>query len=390
MKIALMHFHKYPNPDYKNTVISLRQQGHRVWLGQVNSIGDFEWSDGNGSIESIPRFYSARKSHISSLTNRYHAWRFIRLIRSFLLANRPDIVQINPSTLAWMIPLGMPHAIKFIFDVKQINMGVKSTLASRLRDWLLGISWWFTARFIYDHACFDYPLAARRILGKDWSRWGTSIPVGIDASMLALSIPPFSLDPSQPVCFLYIGAINRFRELDLLLHAIQCVAASTDQFRVDLIGPDNAGGYYQALISQLNIGHVVAIKAPIQYSEVPQVMTKYHVGLAYNPARPTWNFQPTIKILEYCAVGLPIISTDVRAHHDFVKNEENGFLVKNTVEEWASAMLKLVEDRALLKRVHENSQKMRRGVTHEEVAQMHVQVYQKLISPAGISGSLAP
>jgi glycosyltransferase involved in cell wall biosynthesis len=388
MRIVLIHFNKSPNPDYTNTVSSLRRKGHQVWLGQVNSDGIFEMVDGSGVVKTISRTQRGKKSFISPLTDRLHTWQFFKLIRMFLRSVDPDIVQVNPVTLCWLIPIGMPRSIKFIFDVKQINMGVKPTLGSRLKDWSLGASWWFTGRFIYDYACFDYPLAAKRLFGQDWARWATSIPVGIDTAMLEAPSDPYNLSPSQPVRLVYIGAINRFRELELLFYAIQRVAASTDQFRVDFIGPDKADGFYQALVRELGIDHVVTIKAPIHYSQVPQVLQQYHVGLAYNPARPTWDFQPTIKILEYRAIGLPIISTNVRAHHDFVIDGENGYLVNNSANEWADAILRLVEDRTLLKSTQENSQKMRRGVTHEEVAQMHEQVYRQLIAPEALSSSL--
>lgn len=351
MHIAFIHFYENPNPDYPNTVASLRACGHQVWLGQVNPGGDFEWSDGMGTVETIPGFHriirSYKKSLFLPLFKRYEQWRFLLRIRQFLKKVNPDIVQVNPDMFAWMIPLGMPQPMKFIFDVKQINMGVKSTLAARVRDWTLGVMWWFAAKFIYDYACFDYPIAAERILGKQWAAHATSIPVGIDQAMLAVVAPPFEPAATTGVRFIYIGTIARFRELELLLHAIHHVAAATDQFCVDLIGPDMADGYYQQLIRELKLEHVVKIKPPIHYREIPQLLTKYHVGLAYNPARPTWDFQPTIKILEYRAVGLPIISTDVRSHHDFVENGKNGFIVKNKAEAWASAMLKFIHDPVL-------------------------------------------
>ncbi len=384
MHIVFVHFYEGPNPDYPNTVASLRQRGHRVWLGQVNAVGDFELSDGEGSCETLPGFHRQLRAYknrrLLPLYKRYAQLRFVLRLRRFLKRVNPEIVQVNPEMFPWLIPLAMPPLMKFIFDVKQINMGVKSTLAARVRDWTLGNIWWFTANFIYDYACFDYPLAAERILGKAWSQRATSIPVGIEPAMLTVATSPFEATKSTDVRFIYIGTIAHFRELELLLHAIRQVAATTDQFSVDLIGPDMADGYYQTLIKELGIDHVVTIKPPIHYREIPELLTKYHVGLAYNPARPTWDFQPTIKILEYRAVGLPIISTDVRSHHDFVENDKNGFLVKNRAEAWASAMLNFIKDPLLLARISITSRKIRRGVTHEEVAARHEEVYQKLLT----------
>lgn len=384
MKIAFVHFYRKPNPDYANTVASIRQRGHTVWLGEVTPNGNFVWSDGTGTMEMMPGFHQAidrQASHpLSPILTRYTVWKFLVSVRQMLRKLNPDIVHINPDSMAWMIPLGMPSTMKFIFDVKQINMGVTPTLTNRIRDWGLGVSWQISARQIYDYACFDYYLAAERIMGPNWTRRSAAIPVGIDRAMLSAQMPTLQLGVEESVRFLYIGSINRFRELELLLNAIQQMASTTSRFQVDFIGPDQTNGYYQDQIDKLQINHVVALKPPVHYSEIPDLLTNYHVGLAYNPARPTWDYQPTIKILEYRAVGLPILSTAVRSHRDFVEEGQNGFLLENKADLWAQAMLRFVEDRALLQQIYATAQQMRRGVTHEEVAERHEQIYEQLLS----------
>lgn len=382
MKIVFVHFYRKPNPDYANTVAGLRQRGHTVWLGEVTPSGEFLWSDGKGNDVRMSGFHQAmdRQSNhlLSPLLTRYTVWQFLQRVRHMIRQIDPDIVQINPDLMAWTIPLGMPRTMKFIFDVKQINMGVRSSLLNRIRDWRLGITWRGTANFVYDYACFDYHLSAERILGKAWKRRASSIPVGIDRAMLTAQMPALNLAEEDAIRFLYIGSINRFRELELLLDAIRTVAQQTDRFHVDFVGPDMSNGYYQKLIDDWQINHVVTLKPAVHYADVPQLLTQYHVGLAYNPARPTWDYQPTIKILEYRAIGLPIISTAVRSHRDFVEEGRNGFLVKNQTQAWATAMLQLIEDRASLHQCYEAAQAMRRGTTHEEVAERHEQLYEQL------------
>lgn len=393
MKIVFVHFYRKPNPDYANTVAGIRRLGHTVWLGEVTPDGDFSWSDGNGNVEIMAGFhreFDRRAEHpLAPLLTRYTVWQFLRRVRRMLRKLDADIVQVNPDSMAWFIPLGMPSSMKFIFDVKQINMGVKPTLSSRLRDWGLGLAWRTTAQWFYDYACFDYYRAAERIMGQMWQERAAAIPVGIDRAMLTAKMPALQLAADEPVRFLYIGSINRFRELELLLEAIRQAAEKSDRFVVDFIGPDMTEGYYQGLIEKLGIGHVAQLKPPVHYSAVPQLLTNYHVGLAYNPARPTWDYQPTIKILEYRAVGLPIISTAVRSHSDFVEEGHNGFLVKNHSEQWAAAMLKLIEDRSHLQTIYATAQAMRRGVTHEEVAERHDEVYRQLTGGAAVAAAVA-
>ncbi|MFZ4083824.1 MAG: hypothetical protein ACOYKN_21545, partial [Pirellula sp.] len=202
-----------------------RRRGHTVWLGEVTSTGEFAWSDGNGNKVTMMGFHQAIDRWIghplSPLLTRYIIWQFLCRVRHMIRELAPDIVQVNPDLMPWLIPLSMPHTIKFIFDVKQINMGVKPTFTNRIRDWGLGMSWRVAAKFVYDYACFDYYLAAERIVGKGRTKFASSIPVGIDEAMLTAKMSALQLGDNQPVRFLYIGSINRFRELERLLDAIR-------------------------------------------------------------------------------------------------------------------------------------------------------------------------
>ena len=84
------------------------------------------------------------------------------------------------------------------------------------------------------------------------------------------------------------------------------------------------------------------MKTAVSYDQVPALLATYDVGLAYVPDRPTWHYQPTIKVLEYRALGLPIISTDVASHREVVEQNVNGILCADTPEAIAQAMYKFI------------------------------------------------
>ena len=50
-----------------------------------------------------------------------------------------------------------------------------------------------------------------------------------------------------------------------------------------------------------------------------------------------------LKVLQYMAAGLPVISANVAANKEAVIDKETGFLV-NSNDEWLAAILQLVDD----------------------------------------------
>jgi glycosyltransferase involved in cell wall biosynthesis len=116
---------------------------------------------------------------------------------------------------------------------------------------------------------------------------------------------------------------------------------------------------------------------------VPAVLASYDVGLAYTPDRPTWHYQPTIKVLEYRALGLPIISTDVASHRQFVEENVNGILCGDAPQAIADAMFKFVANPDFLQQVRINASKMREGCSWLDIAKMYTQnVYSVLLDKA--------
>jgi glycosyltransferase involved in cell wall biosynthesis len=377
MFILLLQMQTDPNPDYANMAAGLRARGHEVWLGMAQPNGELAWGDGARARAVTPGPLPDGLP-ANGLRRRAAYARFWGRLRTLIRTHRPDVVQVDPGAtlLPWLLPVGMPRATRFIFDVKQINLGVRADPIGRLKEWQLVKSWQFCGRAVYDHTLFDYELAAAALLGPRWRRWATVTPVGINPELLQATRPPAR--PDGVLRCVYIGGLSRFRELERLLEAAQLAARQTDRFQIDFVGPDQSAGYYAALIERLGLPQRVRIKPPVPYAAIPQLIAGYDLGLAYNPDRPTWHYQPTIKVKEYRAVGLPILSTDVMAHRDFVEAGVNGLLVPNTPQAWAEALLRFVADPPFYDRCDHNARRMRQGVTIAEVAAMHERVYRAL------------
>jgi glycosyltransferase involved in cell wall biosynthesis len=162
--------------------------------------------------------------------------------------------------------------------------------------------------------------------------------------------------------------------LEQILYAAEQVLRRTGDFRVDFVGTDRAEGFYHDLISNLGLETVVTVRKSVPYQEVAELIAGCDVALAYVPDRPAhWLYHPTLKVLEYRAVGVPILASDNAPNRDLVQDGENGLLVQNTSESLAEGISRFVLDRGFLERCRVNAQEMRQGDTWDDVARMYEQ-----------------
>ncbi len=379
MHIALVHFYSStPTPVYQEVASALRARRHTIWVGTPNQAGDLTWHDGERTVgvQSRPARLPdplLRVPLVASALRRVVSFGFMLRVRAFLRRARPDIVQVNPTLGAWVLPLLMPRQICFILDIRH-GPAESTDLIGKLREWRTIRTWRIWSRFIYDRPCFCHVAAAHRVLGKGWPRGGSVVPVAVDQRFLTLC-PKDSASGSHEnsVQFIYVGTLSRVRRLERILFAVQRMLHETNKFQVVLLGPDRTQGFYHDLVNELKLNSVITIKSPVRYENVPEVVSSYDVALAYVPDVPAWRYQPTLKVLEYRALGMPMIATDIEPSREVVEDGVNGLLVQNSVESLSEGMLRFVNDRDFLKRCEANARMMRRGITWSEVAKMYEQ-----------------
>ena len=130
--------------------------------------------------------------------------------------------------------------------------------------------------------------------------------------------------------------------------------------------------------------NTVPLRPPIAYDRVPETVTAYDVALTIVPeSPPDWQYQPTIKGVEYRALGMPVIATDLPPNRELVSHEVNGLLVSNTADSIAAALLRFISDPAFRTRCRANAQAMRDGPTWDAAATQYMDIYRRLLAPDG-------
>lgn len=378
MHILLAQFYSsQPTPDYDKFAAEMRARGHVVWVGTPNAAGDIEWHNGEAVVATVG---AGRLPLPRPLARRLAKLDRFRRVRRFIAQTAPDVIQVNAFDLFRFLPLAAPRRARYILDVRQINEQHGTGLFGRAKAAWGNRARGFYSRRLFDHTTFLHAAGAQQVLGDDWPRWATIVPMGVDPQFLAAEPPPApAANRARPVSFIYIGRLTRRRRLERILAAADLIRHQTEGFRVVFMGHDASDGYYADVIRRLNLGDRVSIHPPIPYEQVPAAVLTHDVALAYVPELPAdWMYHPTLKVLEYRALGLPIIATDFRPNREVVEDGANGLLIDNTPESIAAAMLRYICDSDFLAHSRATAAARREGLTWDAVATQYLTLYQRL------------
>ncbi len=375
MKIGLLQFYSHaPAPDYAEMSAALRSMGHTVWLATPAPDGALVWSDGEKVIARHERVQNNGDRHgrlpgSQWLGQRLGKFWFILRVRKFLLGAGCDVVQVNPFAYDPVLTIGLPRSTCCILDVRQAGEVGGGGFRGRLRNWKIRVGLRVSARLFFDHSCFATRAAAARVLGPGWQRFGSVHPVGQHPSFLDYQwgqrVPGQNMGR---VRFIYVGSISRVRKLERLLEAVRMLMDRSVGFHLDLMGADHAGGFYQDMAEGLGVREFVRFCDPVPYSQVAAAVSEYDVALAYAPREPDWEVQPTLKVLEFRALGMPIIATESTPNRAVVTDGENGLLVGDDAVSIAGGMLRFINDPGFLQASSMRARAMRHGRTWMEVA----------------------
>jgi len=367
-----------PTPAYDRIASGFRDLGHVVWTGTLNADGALEWHDG---ARIVGTQVTERTNSSGPVAQRLAKFDLFRQARDFIRETRPDVVQINSYNLFRLLPIGMPRPPRFVLDMRQLNEMYGTNLARRAVASLRNHSRKFDSRVSFDRTTFLHEAGAQKVLGDDWRRWATVVPMGVDPHFLAAEHKrPRPVTDDRPVEFIYSGGLTKIRRLERIIEAADQVRRHTDRFRVVFMGHDGSDGHYARMIDQLELDEQVCIRQPVPYRQVPEALLEYDIALAYVPELPLdWQYHPTLKVLEYRALGMPIIASDFRPNRELIEEGINGLLVANSAEDIAQAMLRFIQEPSLLELCRNNARARRDGVTWKNVSRQYINLYQRLL-----------
>jgi glycosyltransferase involved in cell wall biosynthesis len=144
----------------------------------------------------------------------------------------------------------------------------------------------------------------------------------------------------EPVRLVYAGIFLEQRHLLTLARAVRRANEEGMSFILTLYGD---GPFRPALETYAAQGKGVEIEKPIPYDKIPAMLSRAHIGITSLPPSGDVKYEASspLKLFEYMAAGLPVLSTRNRCHTDVVGSGGYAFWAAEPVEEELLAALRL-------------------------------------------------
>ena len=150
---------------------------------------------------------------------------------------------------------------------------------------------------------------------------------------------------------IYIGKMDKTRRLSEMIEAFRLVADQFDQCRLLMIGDGDDRPQLQDLTKRIGLTERVLFTGNVPYDAIPAYLSAADIGLAYIPQTNTYNFQPSLKTLEYRQVGLPQVATATAANRVTVQHGKDGLISNDDAAGYAAAIIELMENQELYRHI---------------------------------------
>lgn len=237
-----------------------------------------------------------------------------------------DVVLVHQMSLLWMMPVKLLRWLRFgpgwgrrpqlVMDTRDLNP-VQGGLKTKLRVW-------FYARMHQlANACADGQTTITQQMAtlvnvpqsKLWGTW----PSGVTPETFA----PATMRRQWPTAdesirLIYIGRLQEERNLLPLCEAVLAANRAGMHFRFTLVGSGPQEAALRAFAE--TSGGAITVLPPVAHADVPDLLGSAHIGVTSLPAVDNLKYQASspVKLFEYMAAGMPILSTANACHTEVV------------------------------------------------------------------------
>lgn len=245
-----------------------------------------------------------------------------------------DFIFFHPVSALWLFPLRLMGRDRplLVMDSRDLLDTNVTTLKARLRNSWERFSYRLAAKIIDGQTAITPRLA--NLVGippeQLWGIWPSGVaPEAFDVSRASRQWPT----ADEPVRLVYAGIFLEQRNLLPLARAVKRANDEGAAFVLSLYGDGPLRAALEAEAAES--AGAVRVEQPIPYDQVPIMLGEAHVGVTSLPALGDAKYEASspLKMFEYMAAGLPILSTSNNCHTDVAGRGNYVFWASDPSEE---------------------------------------------------------
>jgi glycosyltransferase involved in cell wall biosynthesis len=174
---------------------------------------------------------------------------------------------------------------------------------------------------------------------KLWGVWHSGVQLELFSSVAKRRIFP---QDEEPINIIYIGCMHHERNLLTLAKAVTQANAKNHLFTLTIVGDGTARSELEYYAKEH--GKYIYINPPVPHNEIPDWLSKAHVGSLPFPDEEKFRVSSPIKLFEYLASGLPVLATKIVCHTDVIENDSVAFWAESADQEGLYKALQQVKE----------------------------------------------
>ena len=169
--------------------------------------------------------------------------------------------------------------------------------------------------------------------------------VVMNAPDLRLLEPPDrSLRDPDDRTVLYAGTIAARYGVDIALEAVAALQNQIPRIRLRLVGDGDLVPALQARARMLGVADRIQFDGPVPLPEIPAIVGQSWTGVQAHRLDPLMRFSTSTKVLEWCALGLPVVVSRTDGVTHFFGDDEVAFVEPGSADDLAARLLEVHKD----------------------------------------------
>jgi glycosyltransferase involved in cell wall biosynthesis len=156
---------------------------------------------------------------------------------------------------------------------------------------------------------------------------------------------------------IYPGTLNHHQGLDIAINAVYKIAPDAPSLELHIYGEGSAVPGLQELISALKLTDKVFLKSPLPLREIAKIMANADLGVVPKRNDSFGGDAFSTKILEFMALGVPVICSDTRVDRHYFNDTLLRFFNAGDVDDLAKVILQAYKEPHENRRLTDNALK---------------------------------
>lgn len=200
------------------------------------------------------------------------------------------------------------------------------------------------------------------------------IPNGVDHKMFSEVH-----DNDSKNVMIYVGTVSDWSGLDLVINSIPFLKKEISDIKLVIVGDGEYLNVLKKKSKELGIENYIDFLGKKEYSTIPNILSKCKIGLALYPKNNLMKYAFTLKLIEYMAAGLPVITTDIGDGKLIIQESNSGLIVDYTIEAFSNAVIKLIKDDDLRFSMSRNGKTYSKKFDWKDLANLEIAVLNHVI-----------